>query len=74
MSETAAKFPASAVTVSKMYYTMCEDPGCGALNDYADTRPDAEVNRRRHIAWHRRGGLEYDPTRREVKRWTDDRH
>jgi hypothetical protein len=62
-----------------MYYTFCEDPGCGAINDYADTRADAELNRKRHIAAHRAGGklpLTEDgiptrciPTRRQVEKW-----
>jgi hypothetical protein len=46
-------FPLSRTRVYKMYYTFCEDPGCGAINDYADTREDAEANRRRHVAKHR---------------------
>jgi hypothetical protein len=73
MSEAeAAKFPASQVSVAKMYYTLCMEPGCGALDDYAETRPDAEKNRRKHIAWHRRGGEDYDPMKRgnvSAQRW-----
>lgn len=77
----AARFPAASVSVAKMYYTMCQDPGCGAINDWADTRAGAEENRRVHIAWHRRGGRDYDetllentwgpvpPTRGEVESW-----
>jgi hypothetical protein len=36
-----------------MYYTWCDDPGCGAINDYADSLEQAEKNRRRHEASHR---------------------
>lgn len=43
------------VKIYRMYYTFCEDPGCGALNDYADDRKGAERNRRRHLAAHRNG-------------------
>lgn len=49
----SAKFPASKVKVYVMYYTFCEDPDCGALNDYADTRADGQRNRQLHIAAHR---------------------
>ena len=44
--------PAPGTYVYKMYYTFCEDPGCGAINDYADTRREAEQNRKRHAASH----------------------
>lgn len=39
--------------IYKMYYTFCENPGCQACDDYADTRKEAEKNRRRHAASHR---------------------
>ena len=60
--------------IYRMYYTFCEDPGCGAINDYADTRADAERNRRRHVAEHRAGGQmpvteEGVPTRRQLEKW-----
>lgn len=39
--------------IYRMYYTFCEDEGCGAINDYADSLTEAERNRRRHEASHR---------------------
>ena len=54
--------------VYKLYYTFCDE--CGAIDDYADTRREAEKNRRRHDAEHRAfesGETDVHPSRRPVR-------
>jgi hypothetical protein len=50
--------PGQKVTVYKMYYSFCPNPGCGAINDYADTIGEARKNAKAHERAHNAGRTE----------------